>query len=289
MEEKLRLEQQIRELYPNLSLKILAEGGMSYAFEVGDKIIRIPRNEYAADGYKFEEKILTFLKDKINTVEIPNIKIIKTPFFHSIHKKLNGLHLDGKTYSQKTEKEKDLLANDCAVFFAELHSTDVSKINTKIPELKPIQQDIEKYLVKDLSEKEIIKIIRYTEILYTLQDRLLIHNDFYPPNFFINSNYRLKCVIDFARACYCNYNFEFRKMISYDEGEQDFWKRIVRFYEEITSRKIDIAIIKVIDIYNYMDFLSYFAKHFKIEKGNIRVLNRWNEHIEYVKDKIMKL
>jgi aminoglycoside phosphotransferase (APT) family kinase protein len=289
MEEKHKLERQIRELYPNQPLKILAEGGMSYAFEVGDYIIRVPRNNSAANGYEFEEKFLTFLNGKINTVEIPNIKIIKTPFLYSIHKKLNGLHWDGKAYKHKTEKEKDLLANDCAIFFAELHSIEVSKINTKIPELKPIQQDIEKYLAKDLSGKEILKIIKYTEILYTLQDKLLIHNDFYPPNFFIDTNYRLKCVIDFARACYCNYNFEFRKIISYEEGEQDFWKRIVGFYEEITDRKIDIEIIKVIDIYNYMDFLSYFAKHFKIEKGNIRILNRWNEHIEYVKDKIRKL
>ena len=38
-----------------------------------------------------------------------------------------------------------------------------------------------------------------------------------------------------------------------------------------------------------MDFLSYFAKHFKIEKGNITVLNRWSEHINYVKSKIREL
>jgi hypothetical protein len=289
MDEKEMLENKIKLLYPNEPVKLLVEGGMSYAFEVENKIVRIARNEFAKQDYYKEEKILQHLQNVIKTVEVPNMKVIEVPFFHTIHKKLDGLFWNGNVYNKKTEKEKDSLANDCALFFAELHSVNVSNINLELPEIRPIQQDVESYLSNYLSTKEIDKILQHIEVLYNLQDKLLIHNDFYPPNFFIDDNYRLKCVFDFARACYCNYNFEFRKILSYEEGEHILFERIVKFYEQITSRKIDVEIIKIIDIYNYMDFLSYFAKNFKIEKGKIRVLNRWNDHIIYIKKKIRDL
>ncbi|MDR2757268.1 MAG: aminoglycoside phosphotransferase family protein [Planctomycetaceae bacterium] len=289
MDEKLYIEQIIKEIYPNQSIKILAEGGMSFAFEVGDNIVRIPRNEIAKQDYRKEEKILTYLKDTITTTVIPNLEIIETPFFHIVHKKLIGLHWEGNTYNKLSEKAKNSLANDCACFFSELHLIDITGIKNNLPQIKVINQDVEDYLNVYLSVNEIEAILKHLEILYELPNNVLLHNDFYPPNFFVDTNYRLKSVIDFARACYGDFNFEFRKILSYEEGEQDFWQRIVQFYEDMTHREIDKETMKTIDVYNYMDFLSYFAKHYKIEKGKIRVLNRWNDHIVYVKNKIREL
>jgi thiamine kinase-like enzyme len=181
-----------------------------------------------------------------------------------------------------------MLADDCAVFFAELHSSDISKIDADLREIRPIRHNMEKYLSGEFSMKEIDGITAYTDFLYTLQDKCLIHNDFYYDNFFLDENFRLKCVIDFANGGYYNYHFDLRKVISYEEGERDFFERIVKFYERITGRKIDLGIIRAIDVHNYISFLVYFAKNPDIKEEKIGVRNNWRKHVEHIKDKIRR-
>jgi thiamine kinase-like enzyme len=297
MNESALIEDRIRRLYPNEPVKLLAEGGMSFACEAGDNIIRVPKNDYAAIGYKIEEKILIYLQNKVKSVEIPAIKIIEKPFFYTIHKKLEGLYWDNKAYIKKTEMEKDALASDCAVFFAEIHASDTREINSllqeeniKLREIRPIEDNLKKYLPHNFSTNEIDKIIKFTNNLFTLpdEDKCLVHNDFYYDNFFVDDNFRLKCVIDFANSGRYNYNFDLRKIVSYEEGESDFWGRIVKFYERITNRKIDMEIIKMIDIHNYISFLVYFAKYPEVKEEKIGVRDNWDFHIEHVRDKLRK-
>lgn len=286
--EKSSIADRIKLLYPNEPVRMLAEGGMSFACQSGDYIIRIPKNEYAELGYRIEEKVLIYLRDRIKSVEIPGIRVVETPFFHTVHKKLEGRYWDGSAYNKKSERDKDLLADDCAVFFAELHSSDISKIDADLREIRPIRHNMEKYLSGEFSMKEIDGITAYTDFLYTLQDKCLIHNDFYYDNFFLDENFRLKCVIDFANGGYYNYHFDLRKVISYEEGERDFFERIVKFYERITGRKIDLGIIRAIDVHNYISFLVYFAKNPDIKEEKIGVRNNWRKHVEHIKDKIRR-
>jgi thiamine kinase-like enzyme len=297
MNEKSLMEKKIKDLYPNKTVKLLAEGGMSFACEAGDNIIRVPKNEYAAIGYRIEEKILVYLQNKVKSVEIPSVKIIKEPFFYTIHKKLEGLYWDRKTYIKKTEREKDALANDCAVFLATIHASDTNEINSllheenlELREIRPIEDNLKKYLPQYFSTDEIDKIIKFTNGLFSLPDenKCLVHNDFFHDNFFVDDSFRLKCVIDFGNSGRYNYNFDLRKVVSYEEGESDFWGRIVRYYEGMTNRKIDMEIIKMIDIHNYISFLVYFAKYPEIKEEKIGVRDKWDSHIEHVKDKLRK-
>lgn len=289
MDIKIQYEKELALLFPNVEIKTLTEGGMSYAYEVGNYIVRIPKNKYAADGYKIEEQILYYLKDTIKSVKIPQIKIFESPFFYTIHRKLYGNYWNGHEYLKKTEKEKDLLANDCAIFFAELHSANVKEINTTIRQLHPIEENMRYYLFNDFSDSEIKKAVSYTNTLFSLEDKVLIHNDFYSDNFFLDSNYRLSSVIDFGNSGFFNYNFDFRKILSYEEGDGDFWRRIVHFYEGLTYRKIDLEVIKIINIHNYISFLVYFAKNPTIKDEKINVRESWNFHINHVKNMINEL
>ena len=298
MSEKALVEEKVRQLYPGEPVKVLVEGGMSFACETGGNIIRVPKNEYAAIGYRIEEKILAHLAGKIKSADIPGIKIVEKPFFHTIHKKLEGLYWDGAAYICKPEKERDLLANDCAVFLTEVHAADIKKINAelskaniKMRELQSkeeIEEHIKNYLYRDFSVNEIDKIIKFITPLYDLpeEDKCLIHNDFYYDNFFVDNNLRLKGVIDFANSGHYNYNFDFRKIVSYEEGEQDLWERIVKFYERLTNRKIDMQVIKIIDIYNYISFLTYFAKNPEISEEKIGVRDNWDSYVEHIKHNI---
>ena len=286
--EKATVLDGVKRLYPDEHVRLLAEGGMSFAFESGGRIIRVPKNEYAEKGYRIEEKVLAYLHGHIKSVEIPDMKIVETPFFHTVHKKLEGLYWNGNAYNKKSEKERDLLADDCAVFFSELHSSDINKIDAELREIRPIKQNMENYLSGEFSLREIDEMAAYTDFLFTLEDKCLIHNDFYYDNFFIDDDYRLKGVIDFANGGYFNYHFDLRKVISYEDGERDFFERIVRYYENITNRKIDLNIIRAIDIHNYVSFLVYFAKNPDITEEKIGVRDNWRKHVEHVKDKMKR-
>lgn len=290
MDEK-KIIEQLKLIFPNAEIKTLQESGMSFAFEVNNSIIRVPKNEYAKNGYIIEEKVLSYLHNIITVTQIPTIQIMETPFFYTIHKKIDGLYWNGKEYSLKSDKEKDALAYDCAKFFYELHSSDVSKINAELTGMRPIMQNMEKYLSQYFTVQEMEKANRIVEPLFSLpkEDNVLIHNDFYTDNFFVNKDYHLQGVIDFGNCAFLNYNFEFRKIVSHEEGEHDFWKRIIRYYEELSGRKIDIEIIRKIDIYNYVRFLVYFSKFPEVHETKILVRENWEYHIQHVRDKLEKL
>ena len=55
----------------------------------------------------------------------------------------------------KSDKEKDALAYDCAKFFYELHSSDVRKIDATLTGMRPIIQNMEKYLSQYFTVQEI--------------------------------------------------------------------------------------------------------------------------------------
>lgn len=262
--------EKIKLLYPNQDIKSLGDGWCSSAFEVDDNIIRVPKSSEAVGGYKKEEKILNFLKGKIKSVEIPNIKLIEEPFPYSIHKKLHGENWTAEDYNKFTEKEKDKLANDAAKFFMELHSIEINDelgLNKNLEVL-----EIEKYLSNEFSEKEIIKINNYVKPLYSLEDKHLLHTDFYYGNSLLNKNRELKCVFDFGNTCYRNYHFEFLDLISPEAGEVDMLKRITKYY----NKKIDMEIIKIMDIYNKVACCIYLANNDKIKKEKI---DNWNKKI----------
>ena len=67
------IEQYIKALFPNQELIKLPEGGMSYAYEINGKIIRIPKTQYAEHGYEMENAILDYLHQNISCTKVPFI------------------------------------------------------------------------------------------------------------------------------------------------------------------------------------------------------------------------
>lgn len=266
--------EKIKLLYPNQDIRSLGDGWFSSAFEVDSNIIRVPKSSEAVSDYKKEEKILNFLNGKIKSVEIPNIKLVEEPFPYSIHKKLHGENWTAEEYEKFTEKEKDKLANDAAIFFMELHSIE---INDELDLNKNLEVlEIEKYLSNEFTKKEIAKINNFIKPLYSLEDKCLLHTDFYYGNSLLNENKRLKCVFDFGNVCYSNYHFEFLDLLSSEAGEVDMLKRITKYY----NKNIDIEIIKMMDIYNKIACCIYLAKNSKIKEEK---MDNWNNKIKDVK------
>ena len=82
------IEKHLQNLYPDKTLRKLLEGGMSYAYEIDGKIIRIPKTSYAEHGYEMEFAILKYLHKTITCTQLPDIEIVHKPFFHTVHDKI---------------------------------------------------------------------------------------------------------------------------------------------------------------------------------------------------------
>lgn len=288
MEQK-EIEKLIGDLYPGEKIIKLLEGGMSYAYEIDNKIIRIPKNKLSEAGYIREDAILKCLHRTIDCTKLPEIKIVQKPFFHTVHNKINGFYWDSKTYLSKSEKEKDALAEDCAVFFAQLHGTNLSEINAELPEIPSIQEDLESYLLDFFTTEEIDKILKFTEPLYFLGDKVLVHKDFYYDNFLLNDEYRLNAVFDFGNSGIYNYMYDFKCLVGPEEGMHDLFVRLTPRYIVHSGRQIDIETVHRVDIHNYINFLSYFVKNKNIKDEKIGAMNNLSMHIGYIKEKIKKL
>lgn len=261
---------------------------MSYAYEIAGKIIRIPKTLYAERGYETEFAILEYLHKTITCTLLPDIKIVREPFFHTTHDKISGYYWNEKDYLSLDEFGRDAFAEDCAVFFSQIHSSDVSKINAELQGLHPIESNMEEYLSMYFSIEERERILNFTEPLYSLGDMVLVHRDFYQDNFLHDGNYRLKCVLDFGNSGLYNYMFDFKAIDSWEKGMQDLFQRIAERYSRITGRIIDLETIHRIDIHNYISFLVYFIKNKDIKDEKIGASTHLQEHIAHIKEKMKR-
>ena len=282
------IEKYLKIVLPDGHLTKLLEGGMSYAYEIANKIIRIPKTMYAEQGYEMEYAILEYVRNIVDCVKLPLIQIIRQPFFHTVHNKIEGIYWDATTYLSKDFQTRDSLAEDCAVFFAQLHSADVTKINTHLLDIHRIKNNMVKYLADYFSVKEMDQILSFTESLYTLGDKVLVHRDFYQDNFLLDDNYRLKAVLDFGNSGFYNYMFDFKALASWEESMKDFFTRIASRYERITGRIIDIETIHKIDIHNYISFLTYFVKNKNVKDEKIGATVHFDEHVAHIKEKMKR-
>ncbi len=283
-----QIEVQLRLTYGGKPFRKLLEGGMSYAYEVDGNIIRIPKTEYAKRGYKTENAILNYLHDVVDGVELPYVKLIEEPFFHTIHKKIDGRYWNEKEYLSKDIKVRDQLAEDCAVFFAQLHSADLGQIKAELLDVHPIQKNMEQYLAEYFSPKEMDEILAFTNPLYSLEDKVLVHRDFYQDNFLLSDDYRLKGVLDFGNSGRYNYMFDFKALASWEVGMRDLFERIASRYMRITNRIIDMDTIHRIDIHNYISFLVYFTKNKNVKDEKINLVKGLDEHVEHIKEKMKR-
>lgn len=282
------VENSLKMLFGGKPLKKLLEGGMSYAYEIDGKIIRVPKTEYAERGYETEKAILDYIHSIVTCAELPYVSIVHAPFFYTYHNKIKGYYWSEKEYLSKDEKTRDALAEDCALFFAQLHSANVSKINADLMELHSIKGNMEIYLRGFFSSAEMECILNFTDSLYSLGDKVLVHRDFYYDNFLLNSDFRLKGVLDFGNSGLYNYMFDFKALASWEKGMNDFFRRIAGRYIRITGRIIDMETIHKIDIHNYISFLVYFVKNKDIKDEKIDAASHMLEHVYHIKEKMKR-
>src|SRR5574344_1419989 len=147
---------------------------------------------------------------------------------------------------------------------------------------------MEIYLAPYFTAAQMQKMVNFTDPLYKVQDKVLVHRDFYSDNFLLKDNYRLNCVLDFGNSGIYNYMFDFKALASWEQGMKDFFERIASRYTKITGRFIDMKTIQRIDIHNYISFLVYFIKNKNIKDEKIGALEQIDFHVNLIKEKLQR-
>lgn len=277
----------LNKLFPNKTIKKEHDGWTSWAFSVGDKIIRIPKGNI--QDYEWECRTLNLLKNKI-TAEIPQTKVIDGDIPLIIHRKIIGKDWSLQSYNSLSQQAKHLFCEDIARFFSEVHNA-ISKDNESefdyLKDRKPHYKTevvLEKMqnILTDIELQEIEKISK--EIEFLDNDRVLVHRDFYCDNSVVDENHRLKGVFDFLNAGIYNRHFDFLPLYCPDRIEM--LTSVIELYEKMNSKKIHLEILKKLKLFGEANALVYLEINPSIKKDKIKAFNRI---LKYLKDELKSL
>jgi aminoglycoside phosphotransferase (APT) family kinase protein len=97
-------------------------GWDSVAIDVDDRLIcKFPRNEAARDRLVREAALLAIIHPAVS-LPTPNMTLHGGPPLFSRHDKLQGGYLEPPLYAELPEAARDRLADDLALFYAQLHA-----------------------------------------------------------------------------------------------------------------------------------------------------------------------
>lgn len=114
---------------------ILGEGYDSIAYLVNNEyIFKQSKHNIAKINLKREIQVLNYLKGKI-TLQIPNIEYYSEKYSVCGYKEIKGNKLTPSIYRNLSGDEKDMLAQDIALFLRELHSIT-------LPDIEGLESDI---------------------------------------------------------------------------------------------------------------------------------------------------
>ena len=279
----------LKKEFPDSKIETEDDGWSSYAFTIdNDKIVRIPKKNI--DGYKKEEKILHYLKDKIS-FEIPEVKVVeKINFSYALHKKLNGKKWDEETFKNLSKKEKNLFCFDIAKFLSEIHSVNIKEAS-KITDLTSIHIPNKKsfeYLEEFFSKDEIFILKDVVEKLDNSPiDAVLIHDDFQKTNSLVNENHRLKGIFDFNNVCIDDRYFDFTHI--YNKDYLELLNITISHYKKLTGIEISLEKVKRFNLRSCVYNLAYLKETSTTER--IIAENNWiiKEIRDFLQERNLKI
>ncbi len=232
--------------FPNDDVTHVGAGWTSVAFQVGDRIVRIPRKNI--DKYVKEAAVCDEIRNVVD-VELPHITVVTdAKYQYSIHKKMIGKTWSSRYVSSLDDSSKELLADDCATFLAKIHGLKIDDLINKA-KLQNIDLCCEK-----ITEKKFCELVPYLspyfsdtemsalEKLYNeslcekTPDMVFCHNDFSGNNCILDDNNRLIGVFDWGNCGIYERTREFIRLYFY---EQKFFDMVCDKYEQKTGIPVD--------------------------------------------------
>lgn len=215
-------------------------------------IFRFPRNPFWATVMVKDCLFCELIYGKM-PLETPDIKLIidkNRPF--SVHKKIQGRALSDAKFKDLSRQNKEIIANECALFLKKLHEIPP----TSFPVIG--QETLNDFLI-DLAQvhKGLYDYSKHNSLKNTetnAEKLYLVHGDFNPGNVLVGDNNHVAAIIDFA-------------FVSLSVPESDvgrFWGRtddefgalLTNAYDDLptTRRKCSGKYIEdVINLFRYVD------------------------------------
>lgn len=275
--------------YPDLDVHLIGSGWTSDAFEIGDKIVRIPKA--GLEQYEKEVVILDFLQGKL-PVQIPHPHLVKEDKFAYVeHTKIKGLSWNISTYKDLSEENQALFAKDIAHFFATLHAIPVNEIYKKVSPklLEPYALDslscFTEALKAEISSKDITTLYGFSKkILAVSSSPVLVHKDFWEGNVLVDEKHRLKGVFDWANACIGNREWDFKAL--YHPAYMPLFDKVLHFYNQETGCKITKANIDDLTTADTLLSVQYFIQNPSL-KGSMK--SAWQDTLSKVQNALIKV
>lgn len=233
------------------SVIILGEGLDSIAYLVNNEyIFKQSKHNAARINLKKEIQVLNYLKGKI-TLQIPDIEYYSEKYSVCGYKEIKGNKLTPGIYKNLSDDEKDMLAQNIALFLRELHSI-------ALPDIEGLETDIMDDYCSDydalretIYDKIPDKSKEYIDSLYKkiLNDERIsqyvkgiCHNDL-SCNHIIMQNNRVVGIIDFGDVAITDIDRDFIYLLedSSEEIGRDFGMEVLKYYNH---HNIDIPILK---------------------------------------------
>ena len=221
----------------------IGEGWSSFAFRIGDNIIRVPRDtEYIAE-YERDAAICEFVRPFVN-VQVPKIKVIRGKIAYAEHCEIKGKTWDNAYIFSLSGREQDVFAADFARFLSQCHAIDCDVANKAIPGLRTTTDgglDLEKCAMAFdgfLPAPQIDKMIsKYADASEKKdKDVVFCHCDFSIRNAVLDQCGRLCGIIDWGGAGIVTPAYDFTRF--YNPEEPVLFNKMALEYESACGRKI---------------------------------------------------
>lgn len=230
---------------------VLGQGLDSIAYLVNNEyIFKQSKHEEARINLKKEIRVLNYLKGKI-TLQIPDIEYYSEEYSVCGYKEINGDKLSPGIYKNLSDDEKDMLAQDIALFLREMHSIPLPAIDgLELHVIDDYKSDYDT-LRETIYDKIPDKSKEYLDDLYkriltdeqiTEYVRALCHNDL-SCNHIIIQNNKVIGIIDFGDVAITDRDKDFVYLLedSSEEIGRGFGIKVLEYYNH---PNIDIPILK---------------------------------------------
>jgi len=288
-----KFEKIIKQDYPDFiikSIKPLKSGWDNFVLEINKTyIFRFPKKE--AFNLNKEIKILDYLKGKI-TLEIPCYEFVGKTIKYVGYKKIIGKPLLENTLKSLNAKERNILANDVAKFFYEFHSA-LLLINYRKFKLEKDSQSwrplvIKKNVINKIKNQELSTFIensldKYLELSKDKTNLVIAYNDLHGNNMAFDKKLgRLNGIFDFSDVAIEDIHREFCSLFSLD---QELTISIIKRYEKLSKRKIDISKVFITAVVCEASILGVFinkpeSKNYKYALNDLLYLK--SVYLKYI-------
>ncbi|MDO5386941.1 MAG: aminoglycoside phosphotransferase family protein [Pseudomonadota bacterium] len=285
--------------FDNEKIKIISDKGQNYAIKAGAKLIRVPKDTHSQSWKDLlrEKEISKMLKSQnlqTKTSEVYTFSNEDISFAY--HDMVPGDILEGKKgeelYTQLTEEQKNLLAGDLAVFFAELHQIPLDNLNDIPPYgAEKISYDYEKRPDFDYvkNKKHLDKFgINLDEFRTPItEDKVFCHNDLHGGNLAIDpeKEHVLNGIFDFGNADINDRSVDFIKICAVD---RNLARKTLKEYNKITGANVSM---KEVD-YQYLNWISASIEKFSqkqlTEEQQQKVFHQFSHDLNMFRVDVLK-